>query len=161
VPQGDDELEMIPASVWGTDAAYSWSYPPPPAASFDGRHVLQLTIRQTEQPLPPAGEGVVLRSQSKAVPMTNAKLEFGAGGALLSPGLALAQSRTASVQLLDLRDIGATSARVGQTLRVLANVKFGGTSDSLNGSDIFLPAGHFAGTSWQQRGRWTGSELYL
>ncbi len=161
-PSDDEELRLVPASVWGADQAFCWSFPPPPHACFDSRHILELAFRETEEPLPPPGESVVLHAmQAAAVPFANAKREFAAGGAVLATAAPSSQPRTAQVQLLDLRDIGAASTRAGQTLRVLGKIRFGGTSCGLSADDVILPAGTFAGTGWQQSGHWMNGELYL
>ena len=140
---GSADLQREPGAVgWPADQTFAWSFKTPKDDSKP--YGLSLRIRARTSMLAP-GTNPAFHAQSSAMPATDAEAEFGPGTSMTLGGQG--GSGRVMIQLLDLRQIGATSAKPGQDLRLLANVSLGGARIDLPTDRIFLPAGSFAGLS--------------
>ena len=67
----------------------------------------------------------------------------------------------ATIQLLDLSEIGAVSSVPERPLRVLAKLSVGGNEVKLSSELTILSGTGFAGCSFRNEGTWANGELYL
>ena len=67
----------------------------------------------------------------------------------------------ATIQLLDLSEIGAVSSVPERPLRVLAKLSVGGNEVKLSSELTILSGNGFAGCSFRNEGTWANGELYL
>jgi hypothetical protein len=144
-------------SGWPTDQYWNWAFAMPDRKMGER---IGLRLRQKSKQFAP-GTSPTIGSFERAMPPAEADREFGTGMIVASDSASLETRGTASVQLLDLSDIGATSTTPGQTLRVLAKLSLGGTQVELSHDAAILPAGRFGGRSIRNTGNWNNGELYL
>lgn len=153
-------LQRPPAGTavraWPADQCWNWDFPLPDRSA--GERV-DLRLRQKSMPLPP-GTSPTISSFEKAMRPAEAERAFGTA-MIVRSGAGTEPSGVASVQLIDLADVGAASTAPGQSLRVLAKLSVGGTSVKLSSDATILPGGRFAGRSVRDEGTWADGELYL
>jgi hypothetical protein len=142
-------------SGWPADRYWSWSFPRPSPAQGE---LIDLQIRQKSTLL---AKGEIPRIPFSPKAMTAAEAEHVRHAGMIGP---LTQGKQespgqASIQLLDLSEIGAVSTKPGQDLRVLAKLSVGGTMARLD--EIELPAGRFAGSYQKDEGAWVNGEIHL
>ena len=150
-------------SAWPADQVWSWSFNLPDDIRNDiYRKQGGLSLRVRTRTLP-ATSSFTMPLAPAPIGHADAEHEFGIGMLMLSSRGVGPQPRSgnATVQLLDLSKIGAMSSKPGQDLRLLAKLSVGGSQIDLAGDDMFLPAGHIAGTTKQGEGQWKNHELYL
>jgi hypothetical protein len=68
---------------------------------------------------------------------------------------------TATLQLVDLSEVGAVSTTPDQPLRVLAAIRHGYSTVNLSGDRQILNGRRFIGHSVSDGGEWIDGELYL
>lgn len=149
------------AYLWPTDRGWTWTAPPPPVAPGGDR--LALVVRERSSPRGAPGVSPVLTSDGGPMPAGQADRTFGVGGVLRPPGGSPSTSSpwTASVQLVDLTELGVASDRPGQNLRVLATFFHGGATTRLPSDEIYLPAGRFAGRTIRHDSTWANGAFHL
>jgi len=158
-PRLDSDLKLVDTAAWPADKARSWEFHLPD--NMRERDGISLHIRRTSSTLA-AGANMVYTSPITTATATDAEEDLQAGIMLPMTGPSPhATQGSVVIQLLDLSQIGAVSAKPGQDLRVIGKLNVGGSQCELNNADIFLPAGRFIGNSWETKGHWTNHELYL
>jgi len=144
------------AQAWPADQCWSWTFPLPHRSGGDR---IGLRLRQKSTPLPP-GTSPKIGGLDKA--MRTAESEGSFATAMIGGfNLADEPAGVATIQLIDLSEIGAESSVPERPLRVLAKVSVGGNEVKLSGGLTILSGKGFAGCSFRNKEAWDNGELYL
>ena len=95
------------------------------------------------------------------MPTADAEHAFGTGMLGSSSASEAEPVGSATVQLIDLSEIGAESTKPGKSLRVLANLHIGGSGTSLGPDNIILDGKRWLAWNVCNEGTWSNGELYL
>ncbi len=144
------------AQAWPADQCWSWTFPFPDRSGGDR---IGLRLRQKSAPLPP-GTSPKIGGHEKAMRTAESEGSF-ATGMIGRSNLTDEPAGVATVQLLDLSEIGAVSSVPERPLRVLAKLSVGGNEVKLSSGLTILNGKGFAGCSFRNEGTWANGELYL
>ena len=149
-------LHSPAAQAWPADQSWSWTFPLPDRSGGDR---IELRLRQKSTPLP-QGTSPTFRGHVKA--MRTAEAESSVGTGMIGRSNTTDETAgVATIQLLDLSEIGAVSSVPERPLRVLAKLSIGGNWVTLSSGLTILNGKHFAGRYVRNEGTWADGELYL
>lgn len=163
-PTGDLRFDPNTSAAWPANQTYTWSFRLPD--DIGDREGLSLQTRRNSTTVP-AGKSPAFDQYSVEMPASESlDADSISGGIVLGKSDRYPRSgtatATATVQLIDLSDIGAVSSVPGANLRIIANLDYYGARIGLPGDNpIFLPPGRFVCRMWQTQGRWSNNNLYL
>ena len=148
-------LHSPAAQAWPADQCWSWAFPLPDRSGGDR---IGLRLRQKSTPLPP-GTSPKIGGLDKA--MRTAESDGSFATAMIGGLNGDEPAGVATIQLLDLSEIGAVSSVPERPLRVLAKVSVGGNEVKLSSGLTILSGKGFAGCSFRNKEAWANGELYL
>lgn len=143
------------AQAWPADQCWSWTFPLPDRSGGDR---IGLRLRQKSTPLPP-GTSPKIGGLDKA--MRTAESDGSFATAMIGGLNGDEPAGEATIQLLNLSEIGAVSSVPERPLRVLAKVSVGGNEVKLSSGLTILSGKGFAGCSFRNKEAWANGELYL
>ena len=149
-------LHAPAAQAWPADQCWSWTFPLPDPSGGDR---VGLRLRQKTTPLPP-GTSPAISGHDEAMPEEESEGSF-ATAMIGCSRLTEEPAGLATIQLLDLSEIGAVSSAPEKPLRVLARLSVGGNEVKLSSGLTILSGKGFVGSSIRSEGTWANGELHL